>query len=233
MILNAPLARVCNRSTTKVDGNQIHASARLVQDGISFTIYTSHPHFVYYLERNMTPQSYHEVTGSFSITTYLSPISGYPKYFIKVYPTRIAPVMMEKNQIPAGATAIEDGTPTNKMEFCVGLYVLQHWDSLCTAKGNRAEIAERVLQQFRLLVEAGTIVGTAASITPLHLDETFDTFSGIVKPKRFLRREKNVVFETAFPAIDFQNIANNMEPLTLDLTVKETEELSPPQEKQD
>ncbi|KAG2198540.1 hypothetical protein INT47_008644 [Mucor saturninus] len=233
MILNAPLARVCNRSTIKVDGNYIRASARLVQDGISFTIYTSHPQFVYYLERNMTPESYHEVTGSFTITTYLSPVSRCPKYLIKVYPTRIGPILMQKNLIPAGATAIEDGTPTKKMEFCVGLYVLQHWDSLSTAKGNRAEIAERVLQQFHLLVEAGSIVGTAASVAPLHLEETFATFSGIATPTRFFRPEKNVVFETAFPAIDFQNITDTMGPLILNLTVKETNELPPPQEKQD
>ncbi|KAI7873754.1 uncharacterized protein EV154DRAFT_487075 [Mucor mucedo] len=108
MEINAPLSRVYDNCNVKVDGTRVSASCRLSMAGISFTIYTNAIQMIHYMIKNMVAGSYHHVTGVFSASAYISQTSTRAILSIRVSPSLLRPVVVDRSTTPTDAIEVND-----------------------------------------------------------------------------------------------------------------------------
>jgi hypothetical protein len=103
----------------------VSASVRIVDNGINAALYASNMNFIYYIVRNMLPNTFHEVIGPMSISAYNSQTSNRPMYSIRASPTLLQPVLMVRNPVPPNAAMITaDDAVNNKLVFIMSLFIL-------------------------------------------------------------------------------------------------------------
>ncbi|KAI7878544.1 uncharacterized protein EV154DRAFT_486179 [Mucor mucedo] len=223
MEINAPLARAYDLPNLKVDGTRISASARLAMAGLNFTIYASNYHFVHYMIKNMLPGSYHRVTGVFSASAYISQTSTRAMLSIRVSPTLLAPITVDRSTTPADAIQVADSTTTTtsnnnnnnsssttttsnttkKLEFLIHLFCLQEWDNCQTSRGDKVAFAEKLLSLYDCLLQQEMIIGPGAVSPPVSIqDATLETRSSL-RPGTKKTTVKEVVLGT-YPAVNMK-----------------------------
>ncbi|KAI7878542.1 uncharacterized protein EV154DRAFT_568885 [Mucor mucedo] len=208
--INAPFARAYDFANIKVDGTRITASTRLSMAGMNFTIYASGYPFIHYMIKNMLPGSYHHITGVFSASAYISQTSTRAMLSIRVRPTLIEPVSVDRSTTPSDAIQVTD-TPTTttskKLEFLIHLYCLQEWENCETSLGDKVVFAEKLISLYERLHQEDMIIGPGAVSPPVSIqDATLETRSSL-RPGTKKTTVKEVVLGT-YPAV---NMKTNMD----------------------
>ncbi|KAI7864302.1 uncharacterized protein EV154DRAFT_572475 [Mucor mucedo] len=201
MELNAPLSRVYDNCTLKVDGTRVSASCRLSMAGINYTIYTNSLQVIHYMVKNMLAGSYHHVADVFSASAYISQTSTRAMLSIRVSPSLIRPVVVDRSTTPTDAMEVNDqASPSSpKLEFLIHLYCLQNWEDIHSSRGDKVAFAEKLIKLHEKLYTDNIIQGPGAMAPPVTIqDATIETRSSL-RPGTRTSTAKEVVLGTYPP----------------------------------
>ncbi|KAG2191732.1 hypothetical protein INT47_002956 [Mucor saturninus] len=181
MEINAPLSRVYDSCNLKIDGTRISASCRLSMAGMNYTIYTNSISMMHYMVKNMVPGSYHHVTGVFSASAYISQTSTRAMLSMRVSPSLLRPVTVDRSTTPADAIEVNEATAsTSKLEFLIHLYCLQRWEDCQSSRGEKVAFAEKLIKLHGKLYNDNIIQGPGAMAPPVSIqDATIETRSSL------------------------------------------------------
>lgn len=207
MEINAPLARVFNTCTLRIDGTRISTSSRLAMAGINFTIYTNSVAMIHYLVKNMLPGSYHHVAGVFSASAYISQTSTRPMLSMRVSPTLLRPVPVDRSTTPSDAVEVTLESPTSpKLEFLLHLYCLQQWDLCHSSRGDKIVFADKLIKLHEKLREDGIIQGPGAIAPPVSIQDATLEIKSSLRPSATQTMVKEVVLRS-YPQINLGHIS--------------------------